>query len=124
MTEIKTEIELRQAISGEKTAAICFHSPRSAYSRRMVARLATAERDFSNVDFHVVDADREAFLPLLLEFGVVGLPTLIIFRSGVRVKFLVGEHGEKAVAKHFGNWFGNVQPGQVLKKPARAVRKK
>ena len=106
MTNIETEMELRAVISGAKIAAFCFHSTRSAYSRRMVARLLKAGLDFPAVEFHLVDADRETLLPLLLEFGVVALPTFLVFRSGVRAKFLVGEHGEKALARHFENWFG------------------
>ena len=98
MREIETETQLRAVLRNGNAVLVCFHSTRSAYSRRTVKILAEIAEDFQMVEFYLLDADRENFLPLLAEFRVVGLPTISFFRAGVRGGCLIGERSEKALA--------------------------
>jgi hypothetical protein len=95
MTDFETEMEFRAVVNGKKIAVVCFHSTRSAYSRRTVQILTVAKRNFPAAEFCLVDADRLGLLSLLVEFKVVGLPTILVFRSGGQVESLVGERSEK-----------------------------
>src|ERR1035438_6128443 len=98
MTDLKTETEFRSLVKGQQIAVVCFHSTRSAYSRRTVQILMAVERDLPAAEFCLADADQEAFLPLLGEFQVVGLPTILLFRSGTRAEYLVGERSQTSLA--------------------------
>ncbi len=115
MKDIITPAELFKTIGREGITAICFHSPRSAYCRRMVQRLLQDESTCPLVGFYLVDADNEAFLPVLLKYDVVALPTFQVFQGGIKTKFLVGEHGEQALARHLSHWFGTGQPNAQRK---------
>jgi len=97
MRTITTEAELRAVASGNKTAVICFHTPRSSHSRRTVKALAEAERKFAQAEFYLVEGDVDALIPVLRELKVVGLPTALIYRQGVHEKTLVGERSAKAL---------------------------
>jgi len=97
MNSLNTESELRAVIDGPNTTIICFHSTRSAYSRRLVQILAEIEGELSGAEICLVDADAAVFLPLLVEFDVVGLPTIQIFCNGTQVKKLVGERSRKSL---------------------------
>jgi thioredoxin-like negative regulator of GroEL len=98
MKTINNESELRAVTSDAKTAVICFHSPRSTYSRRTIEMLTEAERDFAPAQFYLVDGDADALAPVLRELKVVGLPTALIYRDGVHAKTLVGERSKKALS--------------------------
>jgi len=96
MNIIKTESELRAVIGGEKTAIVCFHSTRSAYSRRTVKILSGVESKFAPAAFWLVDADVDAFMRLLWEFDVVALPTIVIFCRAFQARTLIGERSERS----------------------------
>ena len=97
MTKIETEDQLQAVANGNRPAVVCFHSPRSAYSRRTVKLLEKLQHDFQTSDFWLLDADLDGFLPTLLGLGVVGLPTILVFRPGEGTDRLVGERSEKTL---------------------------
>ncbi len=95
MTDLPTETDFRRAVSGHPLVLVCFHSRRSAYSRRTMKLLKELEADCSRVCFCALDADQDELVSLLLELRVVGLPTILIFRTGSPAEMLVGERSRK-----------------------------
>ena len=96
MITLQDEIEFEDLIHSRPLVLVCFHSPRSAYSRRTMQCLHALEPEFPQWGFYSVDVDQIVFLLLTHRFAVVAIPTLILFRDCRRAGFMVGERSQKA----------------------------
>jgi len=104
MKNLTSKTQLLDTIDSDKTVVICFHTTRSAPSRRTMQLLTEAESQFPTAEFCKVDADADVFLPLLVDYDVVGLPTIAIFCDGHQAKTLVGDRGKKPLFKILGQY--------------------
>ena len=111
MTELKTETEFRSVVNEQPGALVCFHSTRSAYSRRTIQVLSELAAEFPAVKFCAFDADPEPAQPLLAEQHVVALPTVIYFRHGQPSVCFVGERTNSSWQKILTSVFTAQSPG-------------
>ena len=95
MITLQDEIEFEDLMETRPLVLVCFHSTRSAYSRRTMQHLHELEPEFLQLKFYTVDVDRIEFVLLVHRFAVVAIPTLILFGDGRRADFLVGERSQK-----------------------------
>jgi thioredoxin-like negative regulator of GroEL len=95
MTAISNEAAFAKAIQSHRQVLVCFHSTRSAYSRRTLQCLRALEPDFPNLNIQLVDVDQIQFEPLMRRLVVVAVPTLMVLRDGQCIGLLVGERSQK-----------------------------
>jgi hypothetical protein len=99
MEIIQDKEHFRRFIAVNPSAVVCFHSPFSAYSRRMVQCLADMEKDFAPIAFGSFDVDAGDAGELVRGFAIVALPSVLWFRGGELFFFLCGERSAKSLEK-------------------------
>jgi thioredoxin-like negative regulator of GroEL len=83
---------------------VIYHSPFSAYSRRSLALLLKLEPQFPTVRFTSVDVDTQDNLARL--HGIVAIPAFVVYRSGVKRAFFMGERSEKRLVENIAKAAG------------------
>ena len=103
METIKNTEHFSRFVGGKLVPVVCFHSPRSTYSRRTVATLQEIAPQFPQVAFGLADADTHEFEQLANRCAIVALPTVVLFRGQDTVMFL-GERSATSWIKLLENW--------------------
>ena len=90
MQIVETPLDFDAVLAGGH-AVVCFHSPHSAYSRRMLQLLRQLEPQFPLFRFGAVDVDCLTTTPWLSKFNIYGIPATCAFRPDMNS----GKHRNK-----------------------------
>lgn len=81
--------------SNEGAVLVKFHASWCNPCKKMAPILDEVLQDFTDLGYHSVDIDENMELPS--EFGVMGVPTLILLRGGEEAARLSGAQSEEAL---------------------------
>jgi thioredoxin 1 len=97
VTQISNKQELQDFLAKNSVALVDFFATWCGPCKVQAPILEEAESKYSNVGFAKVDVD--AASELAQEYGIMSIPTLIVFKHGAEIKRETGVHSLEKIGE-------------------------